>query len=71
MLFSATKNPFIVTCPKCIAELQKQKCSVCDVVLKESEISNNDFYLACNKHKDIAQKRTEKFFKENPDYTKW
>jgi hypothetical protein len=25
--FSATNNPFIVTCPKCIAELQKQECS--------------------------------------------
>jgi hypothetical protein len=69
--FSVTNNPFIVTCPKCIEELQKQKCSICGVVLKESEINNNDFYLACYKHKDIARNKTEKFFKENPDYTKW
>lgn len=38
--FSVTNNPFIVNCPKCIAELQKQKCSICGVVLQESEISN-------------------------------
>ena len=46
-------------------------CSVCGVNLIQSEIDHNDFYPACFAHKIVAQARTEHFFKENPDYTKW
>lgn len=47
-------------------------CSFCNNALNDEDYKNpNDFYLSCSIHKALAQIETEKFFKANPDYTKW
>lgn len=47
-------------------------CSFCSTPLLDEDYENsNDFYLSCFQHKRLAKIETEKFFKENPDYTKW
>ena len=50
----------------------QQLCSFCSTPLRDEDYKNpNDFYLACFQHKRLAEIEAEKFFKENPKYTKW
>ena len=47
-------------------------CQFCNTMLREEGSNdNNAFFLSCGNHKQLAQLQTERFFKENPDYTKW
>lgn len=47
-------------------------CSFCGNPLKDEDYNNpNDFYLACYEHKKLAKIEEEKYFRKNPDYTKW
>ena len=68
----------LVNCRECMEEWQKRQtrrtqkmCSFCSTLLQDEDYNENDFFLACFQHKRLAQIETEKFFKENPDYTKW
>lgn len=49
--------------------IEKQLCSFCDK--KATRIDKDNFIIACSNHKGIAQRETENFFKEYPDYTRW
>lgn len=68
-----------VNCDECkekyeefkMSRIQKM-CSFCSTLLRDEDYENsNDFYLSCFQHKRLAKIETEKFFKENPNYTKW
>lgn len=49
-----------------------QCCFLCGRSLTKEDISdNNAFYQSCLQHKVAAQLETEKYFMQNPDYTKW
>jgi hypothetical protein len=61
----------LVDCPKCLSIISKTRCSICGCMLNPFSIDKNQFYLSCGLHKEEVQFKTEKFFKENPDYTKW
>lgn len=74
-----SNHEILVNCPKCKEKfIERQKgrtqklCSFCVTPLADEDYENpNDFYLSCFQHKRLAQIETEKFFKQNPDYTKW
>lgn len=65
----ATNNIYLVSCPKCLEKIKK--CQVCGQPVPETKISSNEFFIGCEKHKEDAQNMTTKYFKENPDFTKW
>lgn len=65
-----------ITCPTCKQILNTfhniKRCSFCNTPLTHKDYEDpNDFFLACPTHKQLAQIETEKFFQQNPDYTKW
>lgn len=62
----ASNNFHLVDCPDC-RRLYKP-CSFC---FRPSIDNPNHFYPSCKEHEKLAQIETERFFMQNPDYTKW
>ncbi len=48
---------------------KKTTCQFCNE--PATDIKDNDFYLSCSHHKELARVVTERFFKENPNWTIW
>jgi hypothetical protein len=78
MRFCTAGNLPVINCENCknkynefIKSRTQKLCSFCSTPLRDEDYNNsNDFYLSCFQHKRLAQTETEKFFQENPDYTK-
>ncbi len=49
--------------------MNKDKCKFCNDTATNKGV--NDFYVSCDFHKELAQIEAEKFFRANPDYSKW
>lgn len=56
----------LVDCPKCLSLYKK--CTFCT---RQSINDANHFYPVCIEHLILGQIQTERFFNQNPDYTKW
>lgn len=51
--------------------MKQHTCKYCGAIIPDDQVNAYDYIIACEIHKAQADADTEKFFAENPDYTKW
>ena len=57
---TVTNNPFIITCPKCIEELEKRTCSICGVRLNKNSATFSGLFAKIKTVLSIKLDRSNK-----------